>query len=260
MGVESYLFGQTMNNEKEAAIEEQILELGRLVALLRDRDRELRVFGADKRGGHQYLFRPPLSEMQLAGFEAEHQIALPAEYRLFLALVGNGGAGPYYGLMSLDETARNHDLRAAFPWTSEITFQSRGDARLALWLKCPGILKLSHQGCGNYVFLVVRGTAYGQLWIEAEARLIPKSVSFIKWYRAWAISKLRCLEREPLLDHIRIGMSVEEVKGILGDDMQQWAGSKPDPGKYYIGFRDTNASFTIDGNGRVTKINRVDFL
>ncbi len=160
-----------MRTQKEAEIEERILELGHLVALLRDRDRELRVFGADKRGGHQYLFRPPSTEMHLAEFEAKHQIALPSEYRLFLALVRNGEAGPHYGLMPLEEAARNHDLHAAFLWTSEVTLQSRGDPNLALWLTYPGILRLSHHGCGNYDFLVVR--------IEAEERLIPKSASFI---------------------------------------------------------------------------------
>ena len=39
-------------------------------------------------------------------FEEKHNLLLPEEYKFFLTQIGNGGAGPYYGLYSLDEAER----------------------------------------------------------------------------------------------------------------------------------------------------------
>ena len=72
--------------------------LVRKLAALRALDPELQRFGALE---HEYELNPPLSETALAEFEREHRLTLPADYRLFLAEVGNGGAGPYYGLVPL---------------------------------------------------------------------------------------------------------------------------------------------------------------
>ena len=69
-------------------------ELARLRAL----DPDLQQLGALE---HEYRLHPTLPEQALAGFEREHGLTLPAEYRLFLAQAGNGGAGPYDGLVPL---------------------------------------------------------------------------------------------------------------------------------------------------------------
>lgn len=50
---------------------------------------------------HRYRLNPPLAEDEARRFETEHRIALPPEYRGFLTLLGNGGAGPGCGLEML---------------------------------------------------------------------------------------------------------------------------------------------------------------
>ncbi|MFM9940500.1 MAG: SMI1/KNR4 family protein [Hyphomicrobiaceae bacterium] len=70
------------------------------VAALKERDQSFKVFGSD---GHRYRLNAPLSETTVARFEKRYSIQLPKDYRAFLVEVGNGGAGPYYGMFKLGE-------------------------------------------------------------------------------------------------------------------------------------------------------------
>lgn len=56
------------------------------------------VFGSDQ---HQWALNEPLSEKAIADFERGLSIRLPNEYRSFITGVGNGGAGPFYGVFPL---------------------------------------------------------------------------------------------------------------------------------------------------------------
>lgn len=49
---------------------------------------------------------PPIPEAELAALEAGHGIRLPADYRAFLTQVGDGGAGPWQGLLPVREAIR----------------------------------------------------------------------------------------------------------------------------------------------------------
>lgn len=73
--------------------------MAQMLERLRALDPNLRQFGALD---HEYRLGPTLSEKELAAFEMEQGVRLPADYRMFLAQVGNGGAGPYYGLVPLN--------------------------------------------------------------------------------------------------------------------------------------------------------------
>lgn len=75
-----------------------VAEARRLLARLCEADRNFVVFGASS---HRYRFEPRLSEPELCGWERKHGIELPAEYRAFLTELGNGGAGPFYGVFPL---------------------------------------------------------------------------------------------------------------------------------------------------------------
>ena len=69
-----------------------------------------RVFGAE---GHRYELNAVLPEDTIAAFEREHRIRLPPDYRAFLAELGNGGAGPHYGVFKLGEIDDNFSFK---PW------------------------------------------------------------------------------------------------------------------------------------------------
>jgi hypothetical protein len=67
----------------------------RKLADLKAADPEFRCFGAYM---HQYRLGPTLSEDKLRNAEAYYGVKLPSDIRTFLAFIGNGGAGPGYGL------------------------------------------------------------------------------------------------------------------------------------------------------------------
>jgi hypothetical protein len=71
------------------------------------KDRRRRVFGA---ASHQYKLNPPLSVSVLEQFEKLHGVWLPADYRFFITEIGNGGAGPFYGLFPFGRHDDGHGL------------------------------------------------------------------------------------------------------------------------------------------------------
>ncbi len=76
------------------------LELLSLTERARHLDFELKLYGARQ---HRYEFAPVLPLTEVRDFEKRHRITLPSGYVEFLTQVGNGGAGPDFGIFSLDE-------------------------------------------------------------------------------------------------------------------------------------------------------------
>ena len=76
------------------------LELIRLVSRAKELDTEYRQLGA---GCHRYEFAPVVPMSRVRDFEKRHHLRLPQGYVDFLTQVGNGGAGPYYGIYSLEQ-------------------------------------------------------------------------------------------------------------------------------------------------------------
>lgn len=232
--------------------------LKKLVDTLRERDRGYRVFGSGEEwGGHHYLFRPPLTDHQIAEFERRSGVELPRDYRLFLSLIGDGGAGPSYGVASLADASQGSDLSTPFAWSAKHKLES--EEEFNLWERRPGCLEICHHGCGYYDLLIVNGATAGWLWqdiIAATNEFFPLNKTFYEWYLDWAEEKLRMLDREPLLDQIVAGMHLDDVVNLLGGEMNRWEGATLQPGEYYVSFRDASASFVIDARCKVKTIHR----
>ena len=137
-------------------------------------------FGAS---GHRYHLRAPLSEARLEALEVTCGVRLPDDYRDFLLEVGDGGAGPYYGLVPFDQQAQQ-DL-AAGPF---ITPKANAPARP--W---QGAVLLSHLGCGYLAYLVVEGEHRGEVWLDLGTAGPASCIAphFIAFYIGWLTSLQR---------------------------------------------------------------------
>jgi SMI1/KNR4 family protein SUKH-1 len=87
-------------------------EIAGRLDFLRRTDPGFTRFGCEE---HRYLLNEPLTESEVTGFEDRYGVSLPEEYRAFLLQVGDGGAGPFYGIFRLDRSFAAWYLR----WLSE---------------------------------------------------------------------------------------------------------------------------------------------
>ncbi len=77
-----------------------IQELKYWMEKAREADPKFQVFGSET---HKYRFEKPVSLEKVRAFEEKHRMKLPENYVRVLTELGNGGAGPYYGLHSLEK-------------------------------------------------------------------------------------------------------------------------------------------------------------
>jgi hypothetical protein len=186
---------------------------------LRQSDTKLWVTDANM---HKYQLSPPLSEEVIANWEARAQVKLPEEYRLFLRELGEGPAGPGFGMRKLTEMNLTPYLKEPFPLiepflglgsidTSKLDREQEWEAYKKFvdeWDKIPdgGILYLTDYGCDIYGGLVLNGKYRGQIWIcesnspsycpfgyavhlhdpdQDPCADIPKDFTFFQWYEHW---------------------------------------------------------------------------
>jgi hypothetical protein len=172
---------------------------------LRELDPGFQIFGAI---GHQYAVNQALTESEIAAFELKFGCRFPEQYRTFIAHVGNGGAGPFYGLFPLGMHDDDFDLcpwdkgsllgdpgkpfRFNGEWNLSSDFMSQEpdpdestseededrmweewDAKLEAeyWASdlMDGAIPICHEGCALRNWLVVTGPLAGTVWMDYRA-------------------------------------------------------------------------------------------
>ena len=169
---------------------------------LRRTDREFNNFGVR---AHQYKLYQPLAEFDIAAFECTHGVTLPDDYRHFITQIGNGGAGPYYGLFPF---GYQDDIHGYCTWengymvgdlSAEFPHQNKWNLPDAFWQKMPdpapdvseaeedrmmeawddeldehywnpkvmnGAIPICHLGCALRQWLVINGPQKGYVWAD----------------------------------------------------------------------------------------------
>ena len=79
---------------------ERIKDISNKIRELKNLDRLYSTFGSNR---HKYELNKPKTEVEIKEFEMANNISLPIEYRDFIKIIGNGGAGPYYGLEKIEK-------------------------------------------------------------------------------------------------------------------------------------------------------------
>ena len=139
----------------------------------------------------------------MLAFEKLHAVTLPDDYRHFMSHIGNGGAGPYYGVFPLgqmDGTGEEFELwnerdgligvlSESFPlrdaWNdlsgrpSEELLETNleeyerqlGEFEKIYWdpARTNGALPICHMGCALRIWLAVSGEEAGHLWRDGRA-------------------------------------------------------------------------------------------
>jgi len=208
---------------------------------LKRKDPGFQVFGASS---HRYMNKGRLYEHEVRSFENRFNIHLPPEFREFILQMGNGGAGPYYGLEALEDGLfldldykRKTDLTnpaLEFPlteaWNLELAdlgeeeyFQKKDDEYFdSKWTN--GLLRISNFGCGVSMNLVVNGKEYGNIWVDDRCNdggIFPDRyfgnagrITFLTWYELWLDKSLN--------EVASIGYAEGGIKDAISASMPWW--------------------------------------
>lgn len=170
---------------------------------LKRRDREP---GSAATLGHHYELGLPLHESTIAQIEAKYGFTTPASYRQFLLSLGDGGAGPNWGLLPFGWWPGTTDLlpwHEVFPrWSPGISFplSSAWNMPPTFFAQEPdydllpqeahqqaeqnwndllehyfreellhGAIPISEVGCGIFEWLVVTGPEAGTIWVDSRS-------------------------------------------------------------------------------------------
>lgn len=188
------------------------------LARLRAADAGLRLFGASE---HRYECGPVAGPEALRRVEELVGARLPEDFREFVTTIGDGTPGPYYGIKSLALASEFVEdgwgtavLGADNPLTGDVDFMEQSgapedwDAHVALldadpayaagfdrlqatyldepW--CNGRLPIADYGCGDWMFLLLRGPRRGTIWVDclgSATGLYCLEVDFLTWYTRW---------------------------------------------------------------------------
>lgn len=169
------------------------------------KDTAFSVFGASS---HKYKINEKLTAKELSDWEAKNQVTLPEPYAQFLTKVGNGGAGPYYGMYSI-ETATSYTESNALtakcvlhpkltkeewnhltePLTkeediSDLEYDAARDKVMG------GMLCIGTQGCEYDMYLVLEGEHRGKIVYTSDFYpdhpfFFVYEDNFLDWYERW---------------------------------------------------------------------------
>ncbi len=199
---------------------------------LRKQDKDFEVFGANS---HKYKMNPVLTEAEIKAYEERNNLTLPEDYRWFLANIGNGGAGPQYGLYELSDPENDDDYPFVYGQMFSVV-QNEEDAEedaedddneplysvredIVYEKSQQGTVNICTEGCGMEIMIVLKGKEKGAVWFTDfgnESGLFPieskinngTSMTFAEWYEAW-------------LDAALAGKSFQASDLINGDDLTQ---------------------------------------
>ena len=220
---------------------------------LKSLDIHFQLFGAHR---HHYQLNPVISLETIQQFEQTHLIGLPEDYVAFLTQLGNGGAGPFYGLeaferilfVDLDRPNDNNLLYPNLPfphlvaWNEPFnaTCDEDNEAEFEQQYfefhqhQMDGTIAICNYGCGVSLNLVVNGTEYGHIWTDDRANdggIYPSQelgnterLNFLDWYELWLDQSLVEIHEKQVQKEAQIdNLENKQIESHLHDSSKQKA-------------------------------------
>ncbi len=227
-------------------MEGQLKNLKNKLEQLKRLDTGLEIFGAEK---HKYILHPPLAIDKIRQFEAKYKVNLPNEYVAFLTTIGDGGAGPFYGLEpfenvlfdDLDYKREDGLLNPTKPfllsdaWNlvfeptvseeeDEQEYEKQYEDFTNLYFDSQlmnGVIAICNYGCGITLNLVVNGQEFGNIWTEDRGNdggIYPAmqlgnkdKITFLDWYELWLDTSISKVKANPV-DKNKTNQAIKEVR------------------------------------------------
>lgn len=163
------------------------------------------VFGSSS---HKYKMQDTATEQDVAKWEAIYGVRLPGDYAQFLTEIGNGGAGPYYGIYPLDKATGYSETEALVnPCILYPKMDKEEWSRLAEPLISDrdasdeeydtahakimgGMLCIGTRGCEYDMYLVLQGPHRGRVVYTSDFHedfpfFFVYETNFLDWYERW---------------------------------------------------------------------------
>lgn len=199
-----------------------------LLEQARAKDSSLEAFGAHS---HQYKLAAPASEAKIKKFEERFGFRLPEEYREFLLRMGDGGAGPYYGLYGLEKLKNELSDNSDYPVLEEMILYPKmsdedwdraadpeGRRRGEEVHPYAGILPIGSQGCTLMTGLALNGPYQGQVIYYDEdfcgKPFFVREKGFLAWYERWLREVIAGYNDEDLGFGFNVGGNASELMAL----------------------------------------------
>ncbi|HUC79845.1 MAG TPA: SMI1/KNR4 family protein [Flavisolibacter sp.] len=230
-------------HEQLETIKSKLKELKRL-------DSSFVLFGSST---HRYKLNPTLPLQKIKQFEEDHQIKLPDGYVQFITKIGNGGAGPFYGLERFEDVLFNDldykrpdSLRNpskpflhTTPWKLEFlstVTEQENEEEYEMQLQAfeevyyneeqmNGVIAICNYGCAVSLNLVVNGEEYGNIWTDGRGGntgIHPshelgntEKITFLNWYERWLDNSLKEIKA-------KISLSITETVNPQNSQSKPW--------------------------------------
>lgn len=166
---------------------------------LKATDNQCQAFGANS---HRYLLRPCLSAKAIDAVERRLGIVLPSSLRSFYTEVGDGVAGPHYGLKSAAEL-RGYRPAEIYPGievfrqvatTKGMPPDERGYFEMS-HEELAGLLTVIDEGCGHEVCLIATGPRTGTIvYVSADGCVVESEKTLVQIYLDWLNDEIERFE------------------------------------------------------------------
>lgn len=181
-----------------------------LAALAREKNPRPQDFGAIS---HKYQFNPPIGVDKVCEFETECGLTLPEAYVLYLTQIGNGGAGPDYGLFPLEKIKAIYDPNEEIfldkkdideEWAEmcraydESLDNDDGEYLRIERYAFNGSVIIGTPGCTMYTILMCKGENYGKIGI-IDSDMVEECAPriFDQTFEEWILGYFRNAAENP---------------------------------------------------------------